>query len=217
MAGGAKTIEEFAQRYFERLQSVLAGIDPASIAQMAEALESARVAQRTVFLAGNGGSAATAAHMATDLGMSDKANGFQPLLRTVALTENSAILTAMANDFGYDHIFVSQLRTHYRPGDHLVVVSASGNSPNVIAAARWVKAQGGKVLGFLGFNGGALLGLCDVTVHVKTTQGEYGAVEDAHLTLNHLLTSWLRQRVQEQGRIQTNPPRSVRRAAVPSR
>ncbi|PKM99057.1 MAG: sugar isomerase, partial [Elusimicrobia bacterium HGW-Elusimicrobia-2] len=75
-------------------------------------------------------------------------------------------------------------------GDKLLAISASGNSPNIVAAAEWVKQQGGKVIGFLGFSGGKLKEISDIILHVKSEPGEYGPVEDAHLVLNHILAHW---------------------------
>ena len=129
--------------------------------------------------------------MATDCGSESRRQDGKPPLRALSLTDNVPMITATANDDGYAAIFVAQLRLIYRPGDVLVVISASGNSPNIVAAARWVKAHGGKVLGLLGFDGGAVKGLCDTLLHVKTATGEYGPVEDVHSVFNHLLTARL--------------------------
>ena len=191
--GQAQSPEQFAQRYFSYLSTLLQRLDPSAIAAFLGVLETARHEQRTVFVAGNGGSASTAGHMAADFGCGMQTAGAQPL-RILALTEHTATMTAVANDRDYADVFVSQLRLLYRPGDVLIVISASGNSPNVVAAASWVSAQGGTVLGLLGFEGGKLLELCDVAVHVKTPPGEYGPVEDIHLMLNHLMSLWLRHR-----------------------
>jgi D-sedoheptulose 7-phosphate isomerase len=115
--------------------------------------------------------------------------------RVQALTDNNAVLTAISNDAGYEDVFVNQLRVHYRSGDRLVVISASGNSPNVVRAAKWVKAAGGTVLSMVGFDGGALVNLSDIVVHVPSQPGEYGPVEDAHLAVNHVLAHWFQVRL----------------------
>ena len=196
----AQTPAEFAQRYFAYIPSLLQRIDLTALTAWIEILEMARQRHRTIFVAGNGGSASTAAHMATDFGYGlPMGAGSQPV-RMVALTENLATVTALANDRGYPDVFVSQLRVLYRPGDVLIVVSASGNSPNVVAAAAWVKERKGTVLGLLGFDGGELLKRCDVAVHVKTPTGEYGPVEDVHLILNHLMSTWLRHQAASRSR-----------------
>lgn len=187
----AASAQQFAKEYFEHVSGLLERLDPQAIAAFMDTLAAARESDRTVFIVGNGGSAATASHMATDLG-ARKADGLIGL-RAVALTDNTAMLTATANDHGYPEVFVAQLEALYRLGDLLIVISASGNSPNILRAARWVKERQGKVLGMVGFDGGAVKALCDVVLHVPTPAGEYGPVEDIHLMLNHLMSAWLRQ------------------------
>ena len=186
----------FAEKYFSHLKDILDKVDTAAVSRFAEELEAARQAGATVFLAGNGGSATTASSMANDLGMDvmRKAALTKPF-RFAALTDSTAAITAIANDVGFEDVFVNQLKMQYRDGDRLVVISASGNSPNVVKAAKWVHERGGRVLGMLGFSGGALLGMCDVTVHVPTGPGEYGPVEDAHLIINHVLAHWFQVRL----------------------
>jgi len=182
---------EFAHGYFAYLKSVLDSIVPESINQLAAELDEARANGNTVFIAGNGGSAATATTMANDIGFDIiKKTGTDKPFRMFALTDNTSVITAIANDVGYENVFLSQMKIHYRPGDKLLAISASGNSANIVSAAEWVKRQGGRVIGLLGFDGGKLKNICDVTVHVKSVAGEYGPVEDAHLILNHVLAHW---------------------------
>jgi D-sedoheptulose 7-phosphate isomerase len=188
------SLSTFASGYFDYLRTVLDTVDSGSIDDLGVFLLDARERNATIFIAGNGGSASTATTMANDLG-SDvmRKTGTDRPLRMMALTDNASVVTAVANDTGYENIFLAQLRIHYRPGDVLMVISASGNSPNVLTAVDWVHAQGGKVAGLLGFNGGKLKSTCDVTLHFKTEPGEYGPVEDAHLVVNHLLAHWLQR------------------------
>lgn len=188
------TAEQFARAYLGYLSGLLAQLDTRAIADVIEELEQARKNQCTVFVVGNGGSAATASHMANDLSVgADPADGSLPF-RVLALTDNLAALTAIANDAGYDNLFIYQLRIHYRPGDMLIAISASGSSPNVVEAARWVKKRGGRVVGLVGFDGGELKRLSDVVIHAKTPKGEYGPVEDIHMIMDHLIYSWLKAR-----------------------
>ncbi len=188
---GAASIGEFAKGYFTYLKQVLDRIDATSINALETALETARAAGRTIFVAGNGGSAATATTMANDIGFDIiKKTGVKKPFKVFALTDNSSVMTAIANDVGYENLFTSQLKIHYTPGDTLLVISVSGNSPNVVNAAQWVKAQGGRVIGLLGFDGGQLKEICDVVVHSPSVTGEYGPVEDTHLILNHVLAHW---------------------------
>lgn len=187
----SKNASEFARGYFTYLKQVLDAITPESIDRLVSELEAARSAGSTIFIIGNGGSASTASTMANDIGFDIlmKTKTDKPF-RVFALTDNTSVISAISNDVGYENIFLNQLKIHYRPGDKLLAISASGNSANVVTAAEWVKQQGGSVIGFLGFEGGVLKQICDVVVHVKTVAGEYGPVEDAHLILNHILSHW---------------------------
>lgn len=191
IADRSATIQEFAAGYFHRLTAVLESMDLDRLAALAQELDEARQAGQTVFIAGNGGSATTASTMSNDLGFDIlKKTGTQHAFRIHPLTDTVGAITAIGNDVGFERIFVDQLRVSYRPGDKLIVISASGNSPNLVLAAEWVKAAGGTVLGLLGFTGGRLLEICDIAVHFRSHPGEYGPVEDAHLVVNHVLAHW---------------------------
>ena len=184
--------QEFASGYFGHLYDLLKQLDVNAVAQFIQELEAACINQNTIFFAGNGGSAVTASHMANDIGVDVlKKGGSNKPFRVLALTDNTAVMTAIANDDGYENLFVNQLKIHYRDGDKLVVISASGSSPNVVAAAKWVKDQGGRTVGIVGFDGGTLKAVCDVVIHVKTDKGEYGPVEDIHMIIDHLISNWL--------------------------
>lgn len=189
MTSRSKAFPEFARAYFQYLGGLLESLDIKILEEICEDLESARRQSATVFVIGNGGSAMTSSHLANDLGFGARAHDGAPL-KVLSLTDNVSVLTAIANDEGYDKIFVRQLQLYFQPTDRLLVVSASGNSPNLIAAACWVKENGGTVLGLLGFDGGKLKGLCDKAVVVQTPKGEYGPVEDIHMILDHVLYSW---------------------------
>ena len=115
----------------------------------------------------------------------------QPGFRAISLTDNVALMTAIANDDGYENVFTGQMRDLFKKGDMLVAISASGNSPNVLAAAKVAHELGGEVVGITGFDGGELRRLSDCVVHVPSEKGEYGPVEDVHMILDHLLTSYL--------------------------
>ena len=184
--------EHFARGYLNYISYLLGRLDTRSIASFIKELEIAHRNQNTIFIAGNGGSAATATHMANDIGMDIlKKSGIEQPFRAFSLTDNVALMTAIANDNGYHNLFVNQLKIYYRSGDLLIAISASGNSPNIIAAAEWVKQRAGKVLGLVGFDGGKLKDICDVAIHVETPEGEFGPVEDIHLIMDHLIANWL--------------------------
>lgn len=181
--------------YLDELTEVLATLPRDDIATMIEHLELAREARARVFIIGNGGSAATASHMAVDLGKTvsvhaDRAtSGFD----VVALTDNVPWITAVGNDIGYDAVFSEQLRNLAKPGDVLIAITGSGNSRNIVEAVDLAKKLGMTAIGLLGFDGGAVRTLVDVAVLVDSD--DYGLIEDCHLALNHLVTSYFKERM----------------------
>lgn len=179
---------QFADGYLRYLTQVLALIDRESVARMAEALLDARERNDRIFFLGNGGSAATATHWVSDL---TRWRG-RPF-RAVSLTENVAVLTAVANDHGYEHVFRRQLETLMGPGDVVVAISASGQSPNVLRAVEYANENGAVTVGLTGFDGGRLSEIAQITVHAPTNPGEYGPAEDVHMILDHLVTAYLWQ------------------------
>jgi D-sedoheptulose 7-phosphate isomerase len=181
-----------ASDYVTRVRDLLAGLDLAAVAAAVTVLLDAYENGRTVFVCGNGGSAATASHMAADLGKNTVAAG-RPRLRVLSLNDNMAWFSALANDLGYENVFVEQIGNLLQPQDVLVALSASGNSPNVVRAAEFAKAQGGRVVALVGFQGGRLRELADVAIHLKCDS--YGPVEDAHLVISHVFTEALRERI----------------------
>jgi len=192
----ASDIQQFSKGYFSYLSSLLDELDTNAIASFADEMENARKNQNTIFFIGNGGSASTASHMANDFGTDIRKKGGSDLpFRALSLTDNNAVMMAIANDDGYGNLFVNQLRIHYRPGDILVAISASGNSSNIVCAAEWVKEKGGIVMSLVGFDGGRLKEISDVVIHVKSQKGEYGPVEDVHMIMDHLLANWLQYKV----------------------
>ena len=188
---------EFARRYMHYLGGVLNSIDPESIARFIETLLDARERGATVFFIGNGGSAATASHFANDLAIGT--NSYAQPFRVVSLTDNQAIITALANDFGYEDVFARQLRVLGRKGDVVVAISASGNSPNLIRAFEYAKTAGIKTVALTAFDGGRMKQMADEVVHVPTAPKEYGPAEDAHMVLDHLIGAYLIQLVKRGG------------------
>ena len=192
-------IGEFAKGYFEYLFELLNSLDLNQVSAFAQDMEDARQNANTVFFIGNGGSAATASHMVNDFGtdINKRTNTDKPF-RVISLTDNNAVMLAVANDSGYENLFVNQLKVLYKPGDKLVAISVSGNSPNCVLAAEWVKDQGGRVISFIGFDGGKLKQLSDAYIHVKAIKGEYGLAEDIHLIVDHLVSYWLQHQIQQE-------------------
>ena len=191
-----KSIGKFSKEYFSYLSKVLNNIDATELDRLGEVFISARSTGNTIFVAGNGGSAATATTMANDIGFDIlKKTGTDKAFRVLSLSDNNSVITAIANDVGYENAFINQLKIHYRSGDCIILISASGNSPNILKAAEWVKHKGGTIIGLLGFTGGKLIEFCDVKIHVKSEAGEYGPVEDAHLIINHILAHWFQNKL----------------------
>ncbi len=183
----------FASAYVDYLARVLKSIDPGEIARFIDTLLDARERGATVFFIGNGGSAATASHFANDISIGTKPEGRQ--FRALSLTDNVAILTAVANDFGYDEVFSRQLRVHGRAGDIVVAISASGNSPNLLKAFETATQTGMKTVAITAFDGGKMKQVADEGIHVPTGPREYGPAEDAHMMIDHLVGAYLIQLV----------------------
>jgi D-sedoheptulose 7-phosphate isomerase len=183
-------LSNYAARYAAYLMELLECLDLDAVGRAGVAFEEARHRDNTIFFIGNGGSAATASHCANDFGFGPRRIGGRPY-RAISLTDNVAFMTAAANDTGHESMFVEQLKTLMRSGDVVVAISASGNSPNVLDAVRYAARHGATTIGLTGFDGGELLRIVDVAIHVSTPQGDYGPVEDIHLILEHILSSYL--------------------------
>jgi D-sedoheptulose 7-phosphate isomerase len=177
------------QSYIDDLSSVLQALDTQAIARTIDALADAYLRGATVFMIGNGGSAATASHFACDL-----AKGVQPSgghrFRAMALTDNVPLLTAWANDTSYERVFAEQLDNLINEGDVVIAISGSGNSPNVLNAMELARLRGAVTIGLTGFSGGKLQPLCDTCVVVPAERLDQ--IEDVHLALQHLMCSALR-------------------------
>ena len=179
----------FAKAYLDYLTSVLKTIDTREIGQFIETLLDARERGATIFFIGNGGSTATASHFANDIAIGT--NSYEKPFRAVSLTDSNAIITAVGNDFGFEEIFVRQLRVLGRAGDVVVAISASGNSPNLLRAFDYAKSIGIKTVAITAFDGGKIKQMADEGVHVPTAPKEYGPAEDAHMVLDHLVGAYL--------------------------
>ena len=179
----------FAEAYLDYLTSVLKTIDTREIGQFIETLLDARERGANIYFIGNGGSAATASHFANDIAIGT--NSYEKPFRAISLTDSNAIITAVGNDFGFEEIFVRQLRVLGRAGDVVVAISASGNSPNLIRAFDYAKSIGIKTVAITAFDGGKIKQMADEGVHVPTAPKEYGPAEDAHMVLDHLVGAYL--------------------------
>jgi phosphoheptose isomerase len=150
----------------------------------------------TIFICGNGGSWGTGNHMVNDLAKGPAVEGNQRL-RVIGRGDNTSLLTAYANDCGYETVFVEPMKSLWKKGDILIAISASGNSPNVVKAVEYARANGGQVIGLVGFSGGKLKELSNFPIHFKSHN--YGSVEDAQLMFSHLSSQFLRQYIMAKG------------------
>ena len=164
-----------------------------TIATIADTYVAALRADGTLFFAGNGGSAADAQHLATEYVVRYRSS--RPALRAIALTTDSSLLTACANDMGFDEVFARQVEALARAGDVLSLHSTSGESPNVIRAAQSAKARGVTVVGFLGHAGGRLKDLADIVLIVPSD--DTARIQEIHLAIEHLICSMVEERLRE--------------------
>ncbi|SRR5579859_24055 len=176
------------QDYSARLGALLAATDWSIVEPLGRALKDCLDNGRQVFLAGNGGSAANALHIVNDL-FYGIVKGKRPGLRVQALTANVSLLTCLANDEGYDSIFSSQLATLANKGDVLIVLSGSGNSPNILAALEKARAMGVESFAILGYSGGKAKTMADHALHFAVDDMQIS--EDLQLIVGHMLMQWL--------------------------
>jgi D-sedoheptulose 7-phosphate isomerase len=186
----AESGPEFAREYVKRLIAILHGLDYGAVGRVIDLFLEVRARGNTIYFLGNGGSAATACHFANDFGFGASPEGHTPF-RCLSLTSNSAFITCLANDIGYENIFSWQLRNLMKPGDVVVGISASGNSPNAVKALEYAGQNGGIPVAIVGFDGGKMKQIASHVIHVETDKGEYGPVEDVHMVLDHLITKYL--------------------------
>ena len=180
--------------YIAALRGVLARLDADVVETIIDALLDARERGHTVFIVGNGGSASTSAHMATDLCKVTAVDG-APGVRALSLPDHIALVTAWSNDEAYEYSFSGPLQAYIAPGDVLIAISASGRSRNILEATRVANRMGALTIGLTGFGGGELAGLARISLVVDAN--DYGLVEDAHLAVNHALTAAVRARISQ--------------------
>jgi D-sedoheptulose 7-phosphate isomerase len=174
----------FTEQYREKLIGVLAALDLTKVDQAYEWMREARDAGRTIFLTGNGGSAASASHFVCDM-LKGASFGKEKRFRIMALHDNMPTLTAYSNDVDYHDAALEQLKNFAAPGDLLVAISGSGNSPNVLRAMEYAQAHGLRTIAFSGRDGGKLSPLAQLDVH--TPEQHMGRIEDAHMVALHMI------------------------------
>ena len=192
-----------SQQYLQRLQTEVAGTNQQDLQQWADLVYQAWEDEKFVFIFGNGGSGTTASHMAEDLGKStlfeaDLQDSTKKRLKVLSLTDNAGWIMAVGNDLGYDQIFVQQLMNYASPGDLVIAISGSGNSPNVLNAVQWANQQGLKTFGLTGYDGGQLKEKQQDGLHVALD--DMGMVESIHLALFHWVLNDVFARINQQGR-----------------
>jgi D-sedoheptulose 7-phosphate isomerase len=187
---GATPVRTIAQGYFDYVTQLIRSVDMDKLDAVVQRLREAREGGSCVYVMGNGGSAATASHFANDLGKLPRKAGQAPI-RAVSLTDNVAWVTALANDEGYENIFTGQLDRLLQNGDVVIVISASGNSTNLVRAVELAKQRGADTIAVLGFTGGKLRGMADIALLIPSRPGYYGPVEDVHLVIEHVITDCL--------------------------
>ena len=186
-------IKPFITDYLTRLKLILDSIDLDAISDIVEILEQTILDKSRIYIIGNGGSSATASHMVNDLGAGLRRRNIINF-DVVSLGDNSPVVTAIANDIGYENIFFMQMKGLINPKDIVIAISCSGDSPNIIKSVDYAKELGCKVIGVTGFDGGYLRSISDVSFHVNAPQDEYGLVEDTHMILDHIIYSYFIQR-----------------------
>ena len=188
--------DTFASGYLSYLRKIIAGFKNGEISAFIKILIESRENDKQIFFIGNGGSATTASHFANDLSIGTRSKS-KPF-RAISLTDNQAIVTAISNDNGYEHIFTQQLQALMRKGDVVVAISASGNSKNLIKAVEYANQNGATTVGITSFDGGQLNQIAKLKIHVPTNNGEYGPAEDAHMVINHLIGAYLTRLVADE-------------------
>ena len=188
--GGFPDPVDYAGNYIKRLVDLLESLNRQEIERVIELFLDARERGATIFFLGNGGSAATACHFANDMGVCASPEGKKPF-RAISLAANMSYVTCLGNDIGYENIFTGQLRNLMQVGDIVVGISASGNSPNAVNALDYANQNNAVSVAIVGFDGGAMAQKAKFVIHVKSEKGEYGPVEDVHMVLDHLISTYL--------------------------
>lgn len=181
----------FLDAYYKQFAETLLGFDKSPLTDVLAIFDKVTAVGGTVWVAGNGGSAAISDHTVCDCSKGTYVEG-QPPFRTISLTSNVAMLTALGNDISYDDVFSEPLKYYLKPEDAVLLVSSSGNSPNVVKACEYANAQGVPTIAFVGFKGGQLKAVARHCVHIEIAN--YGIVEDTHQSLIHALTQYMKAR-----------------------
>ncbi|SEO46168.1 SIS domain-containing protein [Mucilaginibacter sp. OK283] len=183
-------LKDYLKDYTSRLTAILDKIEVEQLEKVVTAMITAFKNGKTIYVVGNGGSAATASHMQADFRFFVRYfSKFRP--KIFALTDNVPMITAIGNDNNFDDVFVEQMRGQFVSGDVLIAISASGNSPNLVRAAEFANELGGTSIAFVGFLGGKLNEISTIPLYTPNPKGDYGPIEDVHMILNHIIVNYL--------------------------
>ncbi len=179
---------EFVEGYYQQYIRVLNSFDKSSLEPVLDTFLDVRDKGGTLWVAGNGGSAAIGDHTVCDVTKGTHTEG-QPTIKSISLTSNTAMLTALGNDLDYEQVFSQQLKYYLGKNDALLLVSSSGNSPNVVKACEYANSRGVPTIAFVGFKGGKLRQIAKHCVWIPIEN--YGMAEDAHQSLMHVTTQYI--------------------------
>ncbi|HOE97267.1 MAG TPA: SIS domain-containing protein [Candidatus Sumerlaeota bacterium] len=184
---------DYARAYFRRLAALMDAVDPDAIQRAVEAFETVCREGRSIYAMANGGSAAVASHLVNDAVAGAFCDAHPPL-RAWCLSDNIETVTALANDCGFDQVYERQLMGLMAPGDLVLALSVSGNSPNLVRAMQYARDHGARTMAWTGMAGGRLGELAEIHLHLPCGADEYGPVEDMFSVLEHVLMTWLTQK-----------------------
>ena len=190
----SSNIKNFSKEYLEYLSSIFKNINNENIESFIKLIISKRNNNKNIFFIGNGGSASTASHFANDISIGTRS--FKKPFKAYSLCDNQAILTAIGNDYGFEKIFVNQLKNYAQREDLVIAISASGNSPNLVEAINYSNQNNIDTFSLTAFDGGKLKELTNGNIHVPTELKEYGPAEDVHMIIAGMVGSFLIRYVQ---------------------
>jgi len=183
-------LKDFTEKYISQVIAHLNSVDEKQLGTFFEEIRKTTSSGGRIYFIGNGGSASTCSHFANDLARCEIEG---TPVRAISLCENNSLITAIANDFGYENIFKLQLKRELSQNDLVVAVSVSGNSENLLKAIEYTNNRNIKSFALLGSNGGRLLDMVSSSIHISSGAEEFGPVEDVHLVLNHLISNFIRR------------------------
>lgn len=184
-------MQAFINEYINVLKSLMDKLDKRLIEKAIDLIFEAYKNDKQLFIMGNGGSATTAMHFACDIGKGTIVEG-KKRFRVISLNDNIALITAVSNDYGYEHVFSEQLKNLVNEKDIIIAISASGNSPNLINAIDYAKQKGAITISLVGFDGGILKQTSDLCIHIENSI--YGQIEDIHLSLCHIISQAVKEK-----------------------